>query len=163
MDDIHYSARQVATLIAYEKTESEIIKLVRKIRHWSAEDILVPVSGKSTGTGNSRLYDKNQVYCAALILELTGYGITMEMLETLPEWLDRSVMKHENWQASIDDTADYILAMTWRMDHGGMGGFQIVQPDQPMTVSNEMAKKTGMETPSAILLNLRFIFRRIQF
>lgn len=162
MTDRLYTAKQVARLIAYSGSDSEITQVIRKIRHWSANDVLVPLGGKNTGTGVSRVYDDMQVRIAAIVYELSRYGVTVEMIDTFNEWITEVISDDHRWEKAIKDEEDFILAMTW----GGKGliadVFTIVREDEPLPVSNEYNEMVGSEFPSAIVLNLRTIFRRIR-
>lgn len=162
MTDRLYTAKQVARLIAYTGSDSEITQVIRKIRHWSANDVLVPLGGKNTGTGVSRVYDDLQVRIAAIVYELTRYGVTVEMLDTFNEYIADGICFMDEWKEAVNDEADFILALTWGGDGAIESTYRIVREGEPLTVATAYHDKIGSTFPSAILVNLRTIFRRIR-
>ena len=81
MEPKTYSLKEVAYALNRSGTVEENDRLVRSIRHWTAENLLVPIGSKHTGTGRSRLYSAHSVRLAALLVELHKWRIPITLLE----------------------------------------------------------------------------------
>lgn len=154
-----YTVREVAAIIAYEKSPEAIERTMRQVRHWTNNDLLSPLGPKDTGTGINRLYDAHGVRKAAIIQELTRYGVNVFMLDTVDEWLNR-VSGMEGWQMAIAGTDDYYLQIAWGFGEDP-SSFWIPGLDKGLIVRSDMLAKTGLETASMLLVNLTALFRRL--
>lgn len=172
MDGPLYSVKDVAALIARGSADQPA-RLIRQIRHWTANDLLIPVGGKNTGTGVSRMYDVTGVRCAAILLELSRYGITVGQLEGFAEWAAMLSGSNE-WLAAFTGEQDVFLSMSWEADEEG-GGIWEIGAGKPkwdalrlQTVPDRVTLADGRETllqpldlTSSIVINLTKILDRL--
>lgn len=172
MDGPLYSVKDVAALIARGPADQPA-RLIRQIRHWTANDLLAPVGGKNTGTGVSRMYDVNGVRCAAILLELSRYGIPVSQLEGFDEWTDM-LSGTNDWLAAFANEQDVFLSMSWEADEDGGGVWQIgagtpkwdalrldVEPSNITLANGGEAIVPPLDLTSSIVINLTKIFARL--
>ena len=154
-----YTVKDVAGIIAYDKSPEGIAKVARQVRHWTNNDLLTPLGPKQTGTGINRLYDAHGVRKASIILELTRYGINVFLLDMIDEWLD-NVSGMDEWGDAINGGEDFYLQFAWDAADEP-GSFWLPGMERGMIIRTEMLHKTGMSTASMVLVNLTVLFRRI--
>lgn len=160
MSNETYSVKGVAERIAFRGDADEVRKIIRQVRHWTNADLLTPVGEKHTGTGVSRQYDADEVRKAALLLELSRYGVTVEMLENFDEWTD-SLKRTDAWKKAAAGKGDYFLQMAWEP---GEDGGTIWRPNisRGLLVSKEMSKRHNFSLASTIIINVAAVFQRIR-
>ena len=152
MDGELYSVKDVAALIGATKGESQA-RIMRQVRHWTQHDLLHPVTGKSTGTGTSRLYDAHAVRCAVILHEFARYGIPLINLDGFDEWTD-AVSQDPRWKAAITGKREVFITMAWVADGGSAWGFAADEP----TLT---AFRSDQGFSSAIVINLTRLFSRL--
>src|SRR3546814_478505 len=78
------TVKDIAAAIAFDKSAAGISRTIRQVRHWTQHDLLRPYSQKNTGTGIPRLYpEEASVEVAAILLELSRYGATVDILKSV--------------------------------------------------------------------------------
>lgn len=60
--------------------------------HWANADLLTPIGEKHTGTRVSRKYDLDEVRKAAILRELSRFGLTVTVLDGMGAALGRAYM-----------------------------------------------------------------------
>jgi len=160
MSDRLYTVKDVARMIAFDKSDETIARVMRQIRHWTNNDLLFPVGGKDTGTGVSRVYDADGVRKAGIILELTRYGITVDMVgeETFEEWMS-SIVTTKEWKRAIEGKDDFFLQFAWEAGRGSSS--RIPTLNRGLLCRSEYLQRTGMRTASEIIVNVTAICKRI--
>ena len=103
--DVGYTVKDMARAIATDASDDAVRRAMRQVRHWTNNDLLTPRDGKDTGTGKSRVYDELEVYKAGIIQELSRYGVTVDMIDTIGGWLD-IVSELDGWHQTVQGTAD---------------------------------------------------------
>lgn len=88
MSEATYTVRQLAEIISGSPDEKVIEKAVRQIRYWTTENIIKPIGKKHSGSGVHRLYTENEMYKAALVLEMVRHGISATKIMHLEELLE---------------------------------------------------------------------------
>lgn len=156
-----YTVKDVARIIAYDQTPDGVARVVRQIRHWTNSDVLAPFGPKDTGTGVSRVYDANGVRKAAIVLELTRYGVTVDMLEAFEEWAAES-LNEAWWEAAIDGTEDCLLQFGWAPPDAAFVVWR-VGTDGGLLPTRRKGRKQdpNFEVPSVILVNATALFQRL--
>ena len=82
------TVKDIAECIAFDKSEVGIIRTIRQVRHWTQNDLLRPISQKETGKGVPRVYAvEPTIEIAAILLELTRYGVTVDILKPVADGL----------------------------------------------------------------------------
>jgi DNA-binding transcriptional MerR regulator len=61
---------------------------IRRVRHWTNAGLLHPEDAVHSGTGRHRRYSYDQLYRAAILLELSRFSIPVGVLEEAIEWAD---------------------------------------------------------------------------
>ena len=86
-DSRSYTVREIATILAKQEGwegsqwyQEKFDKRLRQVRHWTACDYLKPIGKKHSGTGVARRYGPDEVRKAALLRELTRFGMTVTQL-----------------------------------------------------------------------------------
>lgn len=72
--------------------------LVERIRHWTREQLLLPVSQIHAGTGRARLYSSDVVFDAALLHVLTSAGFTVSSMRYLVDALTAARLALPKWK-----------------------------------------------------------------
>lgn len=76
-----YTASTLAESLVPSRSEAELRKLNNLVRNWAAQGLLRPLPGSGgKGKGVHRRYDRWEVYKAAVLLELTRYGLPWSVL-----------------------------------------------------------------------------------
>lgn len=172
MDKNLYSVKDVAALISRGPSD-DLHKLIRQIRHWTASDVLAPVGGKDTGTGVSRMYDANGIRCAAILQEVSRYGIPLDRLGGLREWSEM-LFDSDGWETAISGEIDVFLSMSWEAEGGGsVKQIGIGEPKWD-ALRKDLSPTKGkliddgeffippMDLTSSIVINLTKIFARLK-
>jgi hypothetical protein len=158
-----YTVKDIAAIISLDGTPDDLRKCMRQIRHWTNNDVLIPVGGKATGTGVSRVYDEDAIYKAAMAAELVRYGVTVEMLggELFDEWMSM-VMTAPQWAEAKDEFKDFMLQFIFDPDGQGSDSFKpLYEPE--LAISTKHVDKTRTRGASAIVVNVALICRRLRF
>ena len=108
-DSRSYTVREIATILVdqevsreYSGYQDQLEKRLRQVRHWTACDYLRPIGKKHSGTGVARRYGADEVRKAALLRELTRFGLTVTQLgEEFGESLEKRAAQKE-WQQAIE-------------------------------------------------------------
>ena len=154
-----YTVKDVAAIIAHDPDPASVNKIIRQVRHWTNNDLLFTLGGKDTGTGVSRVYDADGVRLAAILLDLTRYGITVDMLEGIDEWIsDRA--ESDEWAAAVEGREDYFLQFAWEPGED-KGGTWFPGLDGGLLCRKEFLKKSGFNIASVIVVNVTAIFQRL--
>lgn len=71
---------------------------IERIRHWTREQMLLPVDQFHEGTGKHRLYAADDVYSAAILHVLTSFGLTVSAVLPLVNGLTLARLKVSKWK-----------------------------------------------------------------
>jgi DNA-binding transcriptional MerR regulator len=111
------TVKDIAEKIAYVKTHGGVSKVIRQLRHWTAKDLLKPIGGKSTGTGNSRLYNEYAFVIAAILFETSRYGLPLDLLKHLVHWVEENHEGDGTWGlAMMPEKPMAFLQIAWEVD-----------------------------------------------
>ena len=101
----------------------------RRLRHWSRLGIL-PITRRRDETGSHRLYRREDVYLAAVLLRLAGPGLPHNVIKLISDDLQseitqggelfefwRHAQAHARAQKATKDGLDYFL-LIWIADEG---------------------------------------------
>jgi len=128
MAESQYTLKQVVAAIAPHAEPAEREKTARQVRHWTLLGLLVPLGAKHTGTGTSRRYGPLEIVKAAILRELSRYGVGVTHLgEDFSGWIT-DLARREEWAIAEAGERPVFLVMYWSED--GSSVFQIVA-DQP--------------------------------
>lgn len=170
-----FTLKQVAERVSRTKEPEDIERLMRQIRHWTLCDLMLPVGGKHTGTGRSRRYDADEVRVAAVLAELTRYGMTVTLLDGMREgWSDQMRM----WREATSSTEPIFYEVVWdeytMMCKPNYGRIELISRESDRVGSRKL--QDGAEDDewpqgsifnpanieSGIVLNLTKIFTRLE-
>ncbi len=163
-----YTVKDLASMTALTSDDETVAKVMRQIRHWTNHDVLRPFGPKNTGTGVSRVYDAHGARKAAILVELTRYGINVEMLKGFDEWCD-GIENTETWEYTTGSSSPFYIGMTWTPeDHGG-GLWKVLDEDAfsvMMTGDEDFAMDKNFDpkilhASSMIVINLTPVFARV--
>ena len=104
-----YTVREMAAILVDQEVSREwsgyqeqFDKRLHQVRHWTHCDYLKPIGKKHSGTGVARRYGADEVRKAALLRELTRFGMTVTQLgEEFGESLEERAAQKE-WQQAIE-------------------------------------------------------------
>lgn len=108
-DSRSYTVREIAAILAAQEMpvgmdapEELVSKRLRQVRHWTACDYLRPIGKKHSGTGVARRYGPDEVRKAALLRELTHFGLSITQFgEEFGGDLEARANQKE-WRQAID-------------------------------------------------------------
>ncbi|EKE72419.1 hypothetical protein P24_13468 [Oceanibaculum indicum P24] len=120
----------MAERLNYSGDPTELQKIMRQIRHWTLSDLLHTQGRKHTGTGVSRRYRHFELQKAAILRELSHYGLQIGQFEALDKWLE-SIGGSARWKAAEEGTRMVFIQLSWGDQ---MVGFNITV-DAPMVAS----------------------------
>ena len=161
------TVKDIAERIAFDRSEEGVLRTMRQIRHWTQNDLLRTASEKHTGKGVPRLYEKEPtIEIAAILLELSRYGATVDVLKHVAEELwntDEAMM----YLGSALTHINSYLQLTWKSDPvtGRFVGAEVSMFDD-MDFFNAKAD-AGISTPinsapsSSILVNMTQVMERL--
>ena len=162
MPDTSYTLKQLVSIIAPPGDRETARRIARQVRHWTALDLLSPLSDKHTGTGVSRRYSADEVRKAAILVEFARYRIPAPVLEdTFPtaaeDWPARKA-----WRDAIAGTRPIFLHMAY---NGDVTIYQFTDAD---AVTRALTPKNGakidpvFDVVSAIVINVTRLFARLK-
>ena len=168
MERFAYSVRELVDKLAPEDDEEEKLKLLRQVRHWTNADLLTPLGEKNTGTGVSRKYGPDEVRKAAILRDLARFGLTVNKLEGMGEYLD-DLAKDPSWRDAITNKEAVYLELFWSPDGAHAWSvardehlLAIMRPSwKPPRLKNSKIKLPDPNFTSAIVLSLNRIFSRL--
>jgi DNA-binding transcriptional MerR regulator len=110
-----------------ENFDEDRLKLwTRRLRHWSRLGIL-PITRRRDETGSHRLYRREDIYLASVLLRLAGPGLPHNVIKLISDDLQRETTRDgrlfEFWRNAqahanlTDDGREYFLLM-WIVDEG---------------------------------------------
>lgn len=170
MSDETYSLKQLVDCLSAWIPEGERPKLMRRVRHWTTHDLLTPLGIKNSGTGNERRYAKVEVYKAAILNDLSNYGMTVHMLEGFGDWLDECVVASPRWAAALTGKSDVYVEVTQQLD--GCASFSVYQVGERKPLAfiapgTETQQKVGSlelaQHTSALTVNITRLFSTLKF
>jgi hypothetical protein len=158
--DMLVTVKDIAACIAYDRSQDGIARTMRQVRHWTQSDLLRPYSEKNTGKGIPRLYvDSPTVEIAAILLEVSRYGATVDILRPVADELYDDAENMDNiFLATTDETVVY-AQIAWEEDPrtGKFTGATV-------NLFNEMDIEDGemsAEPTSSIVINLGKVMHRV--
>lgn len=156
-----YSLKEMVRLIAPSGDLDVQNQIMRKVRHWTNHDLVGPAGPKRTGTGVSRVYDEVGLCKACILLEVTRYGATVDMLEGFNEWADGAA-RSSDWQAAIKGEWPFFISVVWPEGRHAPGRWRIMDAGIFVAMEHgddEIAGDPSLfDFSSMLLLNLTAIF-----
>ncbi len=157
------TVKDIARYIAFDTSEHAISKTIRQVRHWTQSDLLRPYSEKNTGKGIPRVYwDEPTVEIAAILLELSRYGATVDILKPVADALYDNADGEIELQMAMTDHANAYLQVSWQEDpeSGKFVGATIniytdEEPEEPGEPDFDA------EPSSSIVVNLNKVMSRV--
>ena len=70
MIDSEWTAREMADALAPTRSEADRAKAMRRIQHWTTEELVDPISFRHSGRGTVRRYSPASLLEAALLWEM---------------------------------------------------------------------------------------------
>jgi len=169
MERFVYSVRELVDKLAPEEDEEEKLRLLRQVRHWTNADLLTPIGEKHTGTGVSRKYGPDEVRKAAILRELSRFGLTVTMLDGMGEALDYHA-KQSEWRDAISGKDAIFLEMLWAPDGAHVWNLvrqasllKMMHPDwKPHHSKKSALPMINLDFTRAAVLSLNRIFAHLQ-
>lgn len=153
MERFAYSVRELVDKLAPEEDEEEKLRLLRQVRHWTNADLLTPIGEKHTGTGVSRKYGPDEVRKAAILRELSRFGLTVTMLDGMGEALD-FYAKRSEWRDAISGKDAIFLEMLWAPD--GAHAWNVVRYASLLAMMKPDWKPRGSKKSDLSMIDLNF-------
>ena len=158
MEPRTYTLKEAVTILHRSGGEEEATRITRHIRHWTTLDLLVPVGDKHTGTGRSREYPVEEIYRAAVLLELAKWRVPVTVLaDTFRAF---TVNFEQEWLLAVDGSAAVYVTMTWSE---GLTAW-VIAIDEPELFMLDDPMESGNGGPaSAIVINLTQVLHGLRF
>lgn len=163
-----YTLKEIAGLLNASGTAEEFDRIARQVRHWTLSDLLRPSGRKHTGKGVSRQYEALEVQKAALLRELSRYGMTVTQLEGFDEWIDRLVTM-DKWRAGLDGSRAVFLVMMWDREgsaswslHADQPDLKLIDPLRTPPGKREAGAIPDTDYTSAIVISLNKVLGRLR-
>ena len=154
-----YTPKEVVTVLNRRGMPDDHDRLLRHIRHWTSMDLLVTVGDKHVGTGRAREYAKEEIYRAAVLVELAKWRVPMTVLsETFREF---ALNHEEDWRLAVEGADSVYMTMSWSE---GLTVWNI-REGQPALymLESPTPEKDFREPGSAIVINLSRVLRGLRF
>lgn len=173
MDIELYTLKEMAEILSSAFPNEDALKCARKIRHWTSMDLLSTYGKKHTGTGVSREYVFDELYKAAILMELSRWKVPMPVLSDNFEIMVDEYEEMEEWQTAIHGIENVFLALSWNdafintqisvgepklglLDH-------LEDPQDEKYLGVDWGDGLIVETPnSVVVLNITRLFMRVQ-
>ncbi len=154
-----YTLKEAVSILHRSGGEEEASRITRHIRHWTSLDLLVPVGDKHTGTGRSREYPVEEIYRAAVLLELAKWRVPATVLADT--FRDFTVKFEKEWLLAVQGTGAVFVTMTWS---DGLTVWNIAVGEPELFMLDDPTPKSGLGGPaSAIVINLTSVLRGLRF
>ena len=119
---------------------------VQRIRHWTRENMLLPVDRHHAGTGKHRRYAVDAIYDAAILHVTTDAGLNIASQRYLVDALTMARFALPKWKKarSQGQTPPLYLCITRRADKSGRTEVEVRKepgpPSQVFTIIIDLAK-----------------------
>ena len=154
------TVKDIAGRIALDRSDIGIERALRQVRHWTQCDLLRTLSQKNTGKGIPRFYEwQPTLMVAAILIELSRYGATVDMLRPVSEAL------YEYWEEDgmylLTATTDYnsFLQVAWTTD-ATTGRFEGARFEFWDEVEEPDRRAFDAEPTSSIVINMTRLAER---
>jgi hypothetical protein len=157
-----YTLKELVSIVMPPSDSDAVARVARQVRHWTALDLLKPLTSKHTGTGVSRRYSADEVRKAALLVELSHYRIPAPVLEDGFETFAPDWPKGEAWRAAVAGNTAVFFYMAYN-EH--LTTFRLVPADAVITVLQPVPnprREPAFDMVSAIVVNLTRLFGRLR-
>ena len=154
--------KDIAERISLDRSDRGVERTMRQVRHWTQCDLLRTVGRKNTGKGIPRLYEEEPtMLIAAILLELSLYGATVEILSPVAEGLYEHSDEDGMYLFHATTDVNTYLQVEWVLDPAS-GKFI----DAEIHFFDKLDRKDGQlllsEYPSSsILINMTMVAERI--
>lgn len=112
MSERLYTLKEMAERLNHSGGAADLQRITRQIRHWTLSDLLRTEGKKHTGTGVSRRYSFFELQKAAVLRELSHYGIQIAQLSEFDRWVER--MAHAPlWREAEAGNRIVFLQLCW--------------------------------------------------
>ncbi len=159
MDPRTYTLKEAVTILHRSGGAEEASRITRHIRHWTSLDLLIPEGDKHTGTGRSREYAVEEIYRAAVLLELAKWRVPDTVLADT--FRDFTLSYEEQWLLAIQGTGAVFVTMTWS---DGLTVWNIAVGEPELFMLDDPTPKGSLGGPaSAIVINLTRCLHGLRF
>ena len=154
-----YTPKEAVTILNRRGRPDEHDRLLRHIRHWTSMDLLVPEGDKHVGTGRAREYAKDEIYRAAMLVELARWRVPMTVLADTFRSFAKKYQKE--WAIALEGPESVYVTLAWEESltvwniSVGRPELFMLEDTQPSDVPSEPA--------SAIVINLSRVLRGLRF
>ena len=159
VDPRTYTLKEVATILHRSGGAEEASRITRHIRHWTSLDLLVPVGDKHSGTGRSREYLVEEIYRAAVLLELAKWRVpTTVLADTFREF---TIKFKKEWKLAVQGIESIFVTMTWSE---GLTVWNIAVGEPELFMLDDPTPRSAFGGPaSAIVINLTRCLHGLRF
>ena len=154
-----YTPKEIVTILNRRGMPDEHDRLLRHIRHWTSMDLLVTVGEKHVGTGRAREYAKEEIYRAAVLVELAKWRVPVTVLADTFRQFTNDFEKE--WSLAVQGTSAVYMTMTWS---DGLTVWNISEGQPALyMLESSTPEKDFREPGSAIVINLSRVLRGLRF
>ena len=97
-----WTARQLADALAPTRSAGDRAKAMRRIQHWTAEELVDPVSLRHSGRGTVRRYSPVSLLEAALLWEMAERNLSIEQMRMVLTVIRFSRAEPDPFQAALN-------------------------------------------------------------
>jgi hypothetical protein len=135
MDENGYSISEISASICRAAGIKDPAFLLRMIRYWANEAILVPIGALHTGRGRDRLFQRQEILRAAILFEMSKWNLTAGTMKVLMNQINNEAVKRADGDllelVSLPNT-DYFRFST----HGYPRSYMLLTEYRPTPVAN---------------------------
>jgi DNA-binding transcriptional MerR regulator len=146
-----FTVSEVAHCLAWGAAEKRHDLYLRRLRHWATAGILQPIGALYPGTGQSRQFDAEQVYRAAVLLRLADWNLSIGFLKAISDVMEMTIRRDgQLWEyaKSLDsrkaDGDHVFLDLSVLSDDA---------TDKPAAISIALVRGAGRAHPAHILMD----------
>lgn len=162
---LYYTVKDIAEAISFGTSQDAIARTARQVKYWTQCDLIKPANLKQSGRGYPRLYEDEGTYeIAAILQELTLYGITLDKLKPVSDYIYKYFEEFLMGPlfAALTHEGEGFLHIDWNIDQetGEFGQPEMFLYD---TVDPDDDEAFLPKSSSSITLNLNKIVDRIRY
>jgi DNA-binding transcriptional MerR regulator len=139
---------ELASCLAWGKAQRRHDLYLRRLRHWTAAGILQPVGALYPGTGQSRQFDPEQVYHAAVLFKLADHGLSIGFIKAIADVLAQTLRRAD--QGELWEEAKGLASRRGHHVFLDLSAEFAAAVDKPVTIHIGLVRGDGRAHPSFV-------------
>jgi hypothetical protein len=134
MIETEWTAREMADALAPTGSEADRAKAMRRIQHWTAEELVDPISSRHSGRGTVRRYSPASLLDAALLWEMAERNLSIEQMRLAQVVMRFSRDTPDPFDAAISGSRRVLVLIN--LSHKPGQPLAILDPTEPAIPSD---------------------------